>query len=96
MFPGSAKPAFKDVLASVPEKDIVTRSGIKFYHARRIVKLMGLRTWESHLWEKVPKCISNFNWKKHVDYMHENSNKRGVPSYWLSEAAARQIYDKHA
>ncbi len=84
------------MLASVVEKDTLKRSGVVFYHARRVVQLMGLRAWESHLTDKVPKCISDFNWKKHVHYVQENSNKRGVPSYWLSALAAKEIYDRHA
>ncbi len=95
--PGAARPSWQSVVNAVPQKDRLRKSnGITYFHARRIIAAMGLTTWASHLYEKIPKCIEEFSWAKGVDYLQEAGGHRGIPPYWLTPVAARQVYDRFA
>ena len=72
------------------------RNGILYYHARRIVGAMGLRSWESHLTERIPVCRDDFGWVLGADYLQEAGGRRGIPPFWLSSTAALSIYQRYA
>ena len=72
------------------------RNGRNYYHARRIVEAMGLKAWGSHLTERTPSCSDELGWTFGVDYTQEPGLRRGLPPFWLSPAAARQVCDQYA
>ena len=95
--PGAARPSWHCVLDAVSQGDRLPRSnGVTYFHARRIIAAMGLKTWASHLHEKMPRCIREFGWAKGVDYLQEAAGRRGIPPFWLTPGAARQVYDRFA
>ena len=80
----------------MPREDRLPRNGTRYFHARRVIVAMGLRTWASHLAEKVPALVREFSWEEGVDYIREAGGHRGVPPYWLTPQAARQVYGRFA
>ena len=90
------KPPWATVLNAIPAQDRIERNGIFYYHARRLVAAMGLRSWEHHLTEKVPMCVDEFGWVYGSDYLREAAGHRGVPPYWLSVTAALAVYQRYA
>ena len=65
---GAPKPPWATVTNGISARDRIQRNGILYYHARRIVGAMGLRSWESHLTGRIPMCRDEFGWVVGVDY----------------------------
>ena len=59
---------------------------------------MGHTTWARHLTDKIPMAVDAdvFGWRLGRDYLQESAGRRGLPSFWLSEAAAFQLYTNYA
>ena len=93
---GAPKPPWATVTNGISARDRIQRNGILYYHARRIVGAMGLRSWESHLTERIPMCRDEFGWVLGADYLQEAGGHKGIPPVWLSSTAAFSIYQRYA
>ena len=94
--PPTTKPSWAVVINAFPQKYQLQRDGCRLYHARTIIQRLGLRTWCAHLVDKISMCQNEFPWAAGVDFVRDQGGLPGVPAYWLTLSAARQIYDRFA
>ena len=94
--PGAPRVSWPVVINSVGQADRLLRNGTTYFHARRIISAMGLQTWSSHLTEKIPMCRDEFGWVFGTDYLQESAGHRGIPPFWLTQAAALSVDHKYA
>ena len=93
--PGAQMMLWDVVLAAVPAKRIV-RSGTTFYHARCVVGEMGLKARTAHLAEKIPMLVKTGQVCLGSDVRLEAAGHCGIKPFWLSQTAAKSVYDKCA
>lgn len=78
------------------QADRILRNGTTYFHVRRMISAMGLQKWSSHLTDKTPMRRDVFGWLFGSDYLQESAGHRGIPPFWLNQAAALSVFRKYA